>query len=80
MDQEPRTVEEAQEAARLNDEQPVDNPRVMYLPADEAEKPAPIPLSDEEHGTEPFDGAVDQANESDADFEAEEQNPKEDTA
>lgn len=76
MEQEPRTVEEAQQAAR---EENNETPRVTYLEADEADKPAPIPLSEEEHGVEPFDGDA-EVDESAADFDTEEQNPKEDTA
>lgn len=77
-DQEPRTVEEAQEAAREQEQNdmPVDSSRVTYLSADEVDKPAPVPLSEEEHGTEPFDGDV-EVDESTADFDAEETNRKE---
>jgi hypothetical protein len=70
-EQEPRTVEEAQEAAR----EEAATPRVTYLDADEVEKPAPVPLSEEEHGSEPFDGQP--VDETEADFEAEETDRKE---
>lgn len=74
MEQKPRTVEEAQAAAR---EENVETSRVTYLEADEVNKPAPVPLSEEEHGSEPFDGG-EEVDESSADFDAEEQ--KEETA
>lgn len=63
-EQEPRTVEEAKAVARDQN-----------LSPDEVEKPTPVPLSEEEHGPEPFDGQP--VDETEADFDAEEK--REDT-